>query len=44
VEDGDFHLTTSGSEFLKTRIAERPEPKQSAWDNARPHDWTRPAH
>ena len=44
VEDGDFHLSTSGSEFLKTRVAERPEPKQSFWDNARPPDWTRPAH
>ena len=44
VEDGDFHLSTSGGEFLKTRVAERKEPKESMWDSARPHDWTRGSH
>jgi len=44
VESDDFHETGSGREFLKTRFTERPEPKQSIWDNARGHDWTKPAY
>jgi len=44
VENDDFHQTSSGPEFLKTRFSERPEPKQSFWDNARGHDWTKPSY
>jgi type IV pilus assembly protein PilQ len=44
VEDEAFHLTSSGSDFLKTKIAEKPEQPESAWDTARPHDWTKPVY
>jgi general secretion pathway protein D len=44
VEDGDFHPSGAGGEFLKTRVAERAEPKESALDSAKPHDWTKPAY
>jgi len=39
-----FHLTESGSEFLRTRFAEAPEEPESALDSAKPHDWTKPVH
>lgn len=42
VEEGDFHTSSSGSEFLKTRLAERPEPKESFWDSGKPKDWSKP--
>ena len=41
VDDGDFHANSSGREFLQSRLIERPEPKETAWDSAKPHDWTR---
>ena len=44
VEDGDFHPNATGGEFLKTRVAERAEPKESALDSAKPHDWTKPTY
>src|ERR1043166_7310977 len=44
VETDDFHETTSGREFLKTRFSERAEPKQSVWDSARGNDWSKPAY
>ena len=44
VEDEAFHLTSSGSDFLKTKIAEKPEQPESAWDTAKPHDWTKPVY
>lgn len=39
-----FHLTETGSEFLRTRFAEAPEEPESAFDSAKPHDWTKPVH
>jgi type II secretory pathway component GspD/PulD (secretin) len=39
-----FHVTESGSEFLRTRFAEAPEEPESALDSAKPHDWSRPVH
>jgi type II secretory pathway component GspD/PulD (secretin) len=39
-----FHLTESGSEFLRTRFAEAPEEPESSLDSAKPHDWTKPVH
>ena len=44
VDDEAFHLTSSGTDFLKTKIAEKPEQPESAWDSARPHDWTKPVY
>jgi type II secretory pathway component GspD/PulD (secretin) len=44
VEDEAFHLTSSGTDFLKTKITEKPEPPMSAWDSAKPHDWTKPVY
>ena len=40
VEDGDFHANSAGREFLQSRLVEKPEPKETAWDSAKPHDWT----
>jgi type II secretory pathway component GspD/PulD (secretin) len=42
VDDGDFHSSTGGRVFLQSRSTESPEPKETAWDSARPHDWTKP--
>jgi len=42
VEDEAFHVTSSGSDFLKTQSSESPEERQSDWDNAKPHDWSKP--
>ena len=44
VGDEAFHVTESGSEFLRTRFAEAPEEPQSAFDSAKPKDWTKPVH
>jgi len=44
VEDEAFHLTSSGSDFLKTKVVEKGEAPESAWDSARPHDWTKPVY
>jgi len=44
VEDEAFHLTSSGSDFLKTKVTEKGEAPESAWDSARPHDWTKPVY
>jgi type II secretory pathway component GspD/PulD (secretin) len=42
VEDADFQTTTSGRDFMQTRVAERPEGKEKAIDSARPYDWSKP--
>jgi type II secretory pathway component GspD/PulD (secretin) len=42
VEDGDYHPSSAGREFMQTRVIEKPEPKETAWDSAKPHDWTKP--
>lgn len=44
VDEEAFHLTASGGEFLKTRIVEKPEPEETDWDSAKPHDWTKPVY
>lgn len=44
VDDSAFHLTASGTDFLKSKITEKPEPKESAWDSGKPHDWTKPVY
>jgi type IV pilus assembly protein PilQ len=44
VDDGDFQASTSGRVFLQNRPVETPEPKETAWDSAKPHDWTKPSH
>jgi type II secretory pathway component GspD/PulD (secretin) len=44
VDDAAFHLTSSGTDFLKSRISEKPEKPESAWDSGRPHDWTKPVY
>ena len=42
VNDEAFHMSSSGSEFLKTRPNFPVEEPESAWDSAKPHDWTKP--
>jgi type IV pilus assembly protein PilQ len=42
VEDEHFHLASSGGDFLNTRMVERAESKESAWDSGKPYDWTKP--
>jgi type IV pilus assembly protein PilQ len=42
VEDEAFHITSSGSDFLKTQNTESPEQRENDWDNAKPHDWSKP--
>jgi type II secretory pathway component GspD/PulD (secretin) len=44
VDDGDYQASTSGRVFLQNRGTESPEPKETAWDSAKPHDWTKPSH
>lgn len=44
VDDGDYQANTSGRVFLQTRPVESPEPKETPWDSAKPHDWTKPSH
>jgi len=40
VQDYDFQVAST--DFLQTKLADRPEPKDSLWDSAKPHDWTKP--
>jgi len=42
VEDEAFHVTSSGSDFLKTQNTESPEQRENDWDSAKPHDWSKP--
>ena len=42
VEDEAFHVTASGSDFLKTQNTESPEQPENDWDSAKPHDWSKP--
>jgi general secretion pathway protein D len=42
VDDEAFHMSSSGTEFLKTRPTIPEEEVESAWDSAKPHDWTKP--
>ncbi len=43
VDDGDYQASTSGRVFLQSKPTESPEPKETAWDSGKPHDWTQPA-
>ncbi len=40
VNDYDFQVAST--DFLQTKKADRPEPKETFWDSAKPHDWTKP--
>jgi type II secretory pathway component GspD/PulD (secretin) len=42
VNDEAYHLSSSGTEFLKTPPPVQEEEPETAWDSARPHDWTKP--
>ncbi len=44
VDQEAFHLSDSGKEFMKTRNVDRPEARATAWDSARPHDWSKPVY
>jgi general secretion pathway protein D len=44
VDDGDYQASTGGRVFLQSRPQESPEPKETAWDSGKPHDWTKPAN
>jgi general secretion pathway protein D len=42
VDDEAYHVSSSGTEFLKTRPPTPIEEPESMMDSARPHDWTKP--
>jgi len=42
VEDEAFHITSSGSDFLKNQSTESPEQRENDWDSAKAHDWSKP--
>jgi len=39
---GDTDFQIASTDFLQTKKADRPEPKDSFWNSAKPHDWTKP--
>ena len=41
VGDTDFQDTPK-TDFFQTKMASRPETKESFWDSAKPYDWTKP--
>ena len=44
VDTEDFYVNSVGRDFLKTRYTEKVEPVETAWDSAKPHDWTKPVY
>lgn len=45
VEDAAFQMTSSGNDFLNnTKMVEATDKPLSAWDSAKPHDWTQPVY
>ena len=40
IEDSDFQSTKT--EFLKSRFVDKPDVPESAWNSAKPKDWTKP--
>lgn len=42
VEDSDYQPTES--DYLRTRMVDRPEPKESLWDTGKPKDWRKPVY
>jgi type II secretory pathway component GspD/PulD (secretin) len=40
IGDTDFQLAST--DFMQTKMANRPEPKETFWNSAKPHDWTKP--
>lgn len=46
VEDGDFKENKDEEKpFLKTPVPkDRPETKETSWDSAKPHDWSKPVY
>jgi len=41
VEDGDFHASATGRLFMQSRGVESQEQPETAWDSAKPYDWTK---
>jgi len=44
VDEADFHATASGRLFMQSKGVETPDEPETAWDSAKPYDWTKPAH
>jgi type IV pilus assembly protein PilQ len=44
VEDDSFQVTSSGPDFLRTKQVQKVDGELSAWDSAKPHDWTKPVY
>ena len=44
VQDEDFHVSGRGPDFLANRMKVADEAEPSAWDSAKPHDWTKPVY
>jgi type II secretory pathway component GspD/PulD (secretin) len=42
VENEAFQSNEVGREFLQTKYFDPPDRKETAWDSAKPHDWTKP--
>jgi type II secretory pathway component GspD/PulD (secretin) len=41
IGEPDYQMAAN-SDFMKSKMAERPESKESFWDTAKPYDWTKP--
>lgn len=42
IDDTDFYASEEGKQFLKTRHTPAEDDMETAWDSAKPHDWTKP--
>lgn len=39
---GDYDYQLASSDFMQTKMPNRPEPKENFMDSAKPYDWTKP--
>lgn len=44
LDEAAFMASTTAQDFLKSKVTQRPEGEMSAWDSAKPHDWTKPVY
>jgi general secretion pathway protein D len=44
IDEAAFTASTTSQDFLKSKVSQRPEGELSAWDSAKPHDWTKPVY
>lgn len=44
IDAEDFYANEASRDFLKSRHVENIESMETAWDSAKPHDWTKPVY